>query len=78
MLVQKYADMLNAKSVIREMAAFAAEREKKLVMKMYLITAWEILRFPCRRNCGRLCHGWYWRWILWMCLDTVLRLEFPL
>ena len=30
MLVQKYADMLNAKSVIREMAAFAAERGKEI------------------------------------------------
>lgn len=30
MIVQKYADMLNAKSVIREMAAFASERGKEI------------------------------------------------
>ena len=53
MLVRKYKDMLNNKSVIRSLSEFATARGRKSDMRMCLITAWEIRLCLCRRNLQR-------------------------
>lgn len=49
MIVDKYREMLGAKSVIRELSEYATARGKRLDMRMFLITVWGIHPYRRRR-----------------------------
>ena len=53
MVVKKYKDMLEAKSVIREMSAQAAARGKEIGYDNVFDYSWAIRQYRCRRNLTR-------------------------